>query len=107
MVAVELAVRALVAAGHRNKHFVLRSDNQGVVGALAAGRSRGRQENSILQHILQLFDDHSIWLTIVYVPTADNIADGPSRGVLPTQELQFEAPPRVPPHLVDFIVPVT
>lgn len=48
MVAVDLSVRALVNAGYKNCHIVLRSDNSGVVGALVAGRSRSPQQNAIL-----------------------------------------------------------
>ncbi|KAJ7161584.1 hypothetical protein C8R46DRAFT_818762, partial [Mycena filopes] len=82
MVAVEMAVRAAIAAGHKNAHFILRSDNKGVVGALAAGRSRGRQENAIpsLQQILYLYEEYGIWLTVEWVASKDNIADAPSRG---------------------------
>ena len=48
MVAVELAVRTLVTARFTNCHIRVQSDNQGVVGALKAGRSRGTQQNLIL-----------------------------------------------------------
>jgi hypothetical protein len=41
MVAVELAVRTLVTAKYMNYHVIVCSDNMGVTGALAAGRSRG------------------------------------------------------------------
>ncbi|KAJ7039272.1 hypothetical protein C8F04DRAFT_950211 [Mycena alexandri] len=106
MIAVELALRAVIAAKMSSVHIVLRSDNQGVIGALAAGRSFGIQENNVLQHVLQLFHDHDIWFTIVYVPSAMNIADAPSRGELPPREERFEFPPPIPKHLRDFIYSV-
>ncbi|KAJ7041251.1 hypothetical protein C8F04DRAFT_895019, partial [Mycena alexandri] len=83
MVAVELALRTVIAAGRRKAHLILRSDNQGVIGALAAGKSHGRQENTILQHILRLFYENEIWFSVRYVPSAENLADAPSRGVRP------------------------
>jgi hypothetical protein len=39
MAAVELAIQTLITSSFSNCHVVIRSDNMGVVGALAAGRS--------------------------------------------------------------------
>jgi hypothetical protein len=50
MVAIELALRTLVASGVRNAHFKLRSDNQGVIGALAAGKSYNAGEHHPTTH---------------------------------------------------------
>ncbi|KAJ7727405.1 hypothetical protein B0H16DRAFT_1331615 [Mycena metata] len=103
MIAVELPLRAVIAARMKSVHIVFRSDNQGVIGAPAAGRSFGIQENLILQHILQLFHDYDIWFSIRYVPSVDNIADGPSREVLPSHFQRFAYPPPTSRHLKDFI----
>ncbi|KAF7334414.1 putative reverse transcriptase domain protein [Mycena venus] len=99
MVAVELAVRTVVASGVANAHIALRSDNQGVIGALAAGRSYGIQENAILQHILFLFHKHRLWFSITYVNTKENPADAPSRGILPPRTEMYQRQPRTPDHL--------
>jgi hypothetical protein len=103
MVAVELAIRTLVTAGYRGAHFALRSDNQGVIGALAAGRSYGMQENAILQRIIRLYEEYDIWLTISYVPTEQNISDGPSRGKFPPTNKLYPFPPKIPAHLKPLI----
>ncbi|KAJ7355970.1 hypothetical protein DFH08DRAFT_933727 [Mycena albidolilacea] len=56
------------------------SDNQGVIGVLAAGKSYNAQENAILQQILRLYHEHEIWFTITYIPSKENPADPMSRG---------------------------
>jgi hypothetical protein len=48
MVAVELAVRTLIAGRFTGCHIIIRSNNKGVVGALKVGRSRGTQQNTVL-----------------------------------------------------------
>jgi hypothetical protein len=48
MVAVELAYLTVIAAGFSNCHIILRSDNQGVVGALKNNASCNQQQNAIL-----------------------------------------------------------
>lgn len=103
MVAIELALRALIASGVTNAHFILRSDNQGVIGALAAGRSYNAQENVILQQILRLYHEYSIWFTIVWVPSKENTADAPSRAIFPPRSRLYPYPPKVPRHLKEFI----
>lgn len=103
MVAVEMAVRTLVSGGFRDCHVVIRSDNQGVVGALRAGKSRNSQQNLILRKIVSLFQDHKLWVTVNWVATKDNIADDPSRGKLPPVKLCYAYPPAIPVHLKQFL----
>lgn len=102
MVAVLLAVRSLQAS-HLTGHILLQSDNQGVVGALAAGVSRGKQQNDVLQHIVDAMHDTDIFLTIEYVNTKDNIADAPSRGNFPPRSQLLAHPPRIPYFLRNFV----
>jgi hypothetical protein len=104
MVAIELGLRSVIAAGFRNAHFILRSDNQGVVGAFKAGMSRNPAQNAILRHIIFLFQEHSLWFSTVWVASEDNPADAPSRGVFPSSARCFAHPPRIPFHLKDFVV---
>jgi hypothetical protein len=104
MVAIELALRTLVAAKVKNAHLSLRSDNQGVIGALAAGKSYNAQENTILQQILQLYHEHSIWFTITYIPSKENPADPPSRGEFASRKLMIGSPPKIPNHLKKYVL---
>src|ERR1700677_1970617 len=59
MVAVELSLTALMAAGYSNAHFILRSNNKGVSGALKGGKSRNEEQNLALRHTVELFCTHS------------------------------------------------
>lgn len=102
-VAIELALRTLIASGVSNTHIKLRSDNQGVIGALAAGRSYNIQENTVLQHILRLFDEHSIWLRIEWIPSEENPADAPSRGTFAHRSKLYPNPPKIPYYLRNYI----
>jgi hypothetical protein len=103
MVAIELAARTLTTAKVTNAHVVIHSDNQGVVGALRAGFSRGVQQNHILREVVRIMQDHSLWLSVEYVSTHDNPADKPSRGVFPSRKLLYAYPPALPNHLRSYL----
>lgn len=103
MVTVNLVVWALVNAGLINCHIVLCSDNSGVVGALSSGYSRSLQQNFILWHIVNLFQTHEIWITIKWVPSKINLADGQSRGLFPLKAELLSWPPAVPVYLKHFV----
>jgi hypothetical protein len=103
MVAVELAVRTLITGRFAKCHVVVRSDNKGVVGALKAGRSRGIQQNAILREIVRLIQENDIWISTVWIPTAENPADDPSRGVFPGKTSLYAFPPRLPFHLTRYV----
>lgn len=78
MIAIELGLRTAIRNGHSSIHFRFHSDNLGVIGALDAGKSRNSQQNRVLQRIVALMRTHSIWIATHYVPSAQNLADGPS-----------------------------
>ena len=103
MVAVELAIRTLITGKFRNCHIIVRSDNQGVVGALRAGRSRGTQQNMILREIVKLIQNYDLWISTMWIPSSENPADGPSRGILPGKESLYPFPPKIPFHLTKFM----
>ncbi|KAF8828457.1 hypothetical protein HHX47_DHR3000091 [Lentinula edodes] len=103
MVAVELAVRTLVSTGIRDARVVVRSDNEGVVGALRKGCSRGSEQNLILRNIIELMQAHHIWVECNWVSTHENPADGPSRGVFPPRRLLHPHPPSIPRHLTPYV----
>lgn len=84
MVAIELGIRALVERGVKDCHVRMRSDNQGVVGALNAGKSRSVQSNRALQRCVAMMMAHNLWISVEWVRSEDNPADAPSRGVPPT-----------------------
>jgi len=103
MVAVDLVLRTLLSSRYSNCHIVIHSDNQGVVGALAAGASRGQQQNLILREIVRTMQNEGIWVTMKWVSTHDNPADAPSRGNLPPRNLLHSHPPALPWYLKPFL----
>lgn len=80
-----------------SSHFRLFCDNQGIVLGWKTGRSRNRETNLVFrrihQHLEQL--DDLVGVHLEYVPSAENPADGPSRGVFPPR--RFLLPPVVLP----------
>ncbi|QRW03527.1 hypothetical protein RhiLY_02526 [Ceratobasidium sp. AG-Ba] len=106
MAAVELALTALVAKGVRRHTISLRSDNQGVVFAIRARRSRSTHQNEILLRIFLLADAHELDLSIDYIQSAKNPADQPSRGLPEPGTLPISWPIRTPPQLAPFLVRV-
>ncbi|QRW10609.1 hypothetical protein RhiLY_09608 [Ceratobasidium sp. AG-Ba] len=67
MAVVELALTALVARGVHRCTILLQSDNQGVVFAIRARRSRNAHQNEILLRIFLLADRHELDLRIDYI----------------------------------------
>jgi Reverse transcriptase-like len=60
IVAIELGILFAVHLGHTNIHFLIKSDNQGVIHAIERGRSRNSEQNQVLQQITSLLSQHSI-----------------------------------------------
>ncbi|KAG8717635.1 hypothetical protein FRC09_013965 [Ceratobasidium sp. 395] len=83
MVAVEMTLYALILRDMHDATITFHSDNQGVIGAIRAGRSRNDQQNAVLQRIMAEALAHNIHIDIVYIPTDENPADAPSRGTAP------------------------
>jgi len=104
MVAVELALRSLIAAGRRDTHVIIHSDNQGVVHSVAAGHSRGCQQNAILHHIVHLIQIHKVWITTKWISTHVNPADPLSRGTLPSDKRRLVHRLPIPPHLSSYLI---
>jgi hypothetical protein len=104
-VAIELGLLRAIAQGHSNKHFIVHSDNQGVIQAIQGGKSRSPEQNLVLQRILHLLATHSIWISPSYIPSSSNLADEPSRG-LPVLNLPpCRTPLSIPPLLSPFLAP--
>ncbi|CUA67355.1 Quinol oxidase subunit 1/3 [Rhizoctonia solani] len=104
MAAVELALGQAIAMGINNRTLIFRSDNQGVVFALRAGRSRNEAQNQILMRILSRADLHGLKLDIIYVRSEENPADAPSRGHYPSIYPPIPSP-FTPAELVDSLAP--
>lgn len=104
LLAVEVGLRALIAAGYRSTSITVFSDNTGVIDALNKKswcQKHGLEES--LQIILNLCGDYRIELRPRWVSTKDNLADKPSRGVFPPRSLSFKFPPKLPERLLDLL----
>jgi hypothetical protein len=84
-VALELATRALI---HHlklsNRHILIHSDNQGVIGAWNSRSSRSLSQNEVLSRILHCCVASELYISLEYVSTLANPADSPSRGLVPS-----------------------
>jgi hypothetical protein len=103
MVAVELAYLTVIESGLIDTHIILRSDNQGVVGALKNDSSQNHQQNAVLHCIISYTQAHGIWLTTKWISTNDNPADSPSRGSFPVTSTRFPFQAKIPFKLKPFI----
>ena len=103
MVAIELGLLFAIHQGHSDIHFIIKSDNQGVIYAIEGGKSRNPAQNSVLQRITALLTHNKIWISSSYVPSSNNLADLPSRGLpvpnYPRTISTFSIPPRLQPFI--------
>lgn len=79
-IAVELAVLTLADIGWKNASILIRSDNQGVIGAFHSGRSRNFQVNLCIRRVEVVAMTTNVTHILSYVESAKNRADPISRG---------------------------
>jgi hypothetical protein len=96
MIAIELGLCLAVALGYRNIHFIVKSDNMGVIGALDGSRSQNQEQNSALQRIVAIMRQHGLWMSSLYIQLAQNIADCLSRGLPAVFWRQSKAAVKIP-----------
>jgi hypothetical protein len=104
-VGVELALEAVIAQGVTNASITVNCDNQGVVFAWKAGRSRNAEQNLVLMRITSRAAEHNLWLNLKYIDTSANLADKPSRGLQPPNLIHLFNPFAVPHHLINNLYP--
>lgn len=104
MVAIELGLMFAVHHGYSDVHFLIKSDNQGVIHAIEGGKSRSPEQNLVLQRITLALSHHKIWISSLYVPSLDNLADAPSRGLPPPNYIRADSTFSLPPILQPFLV---
>lgn len=88
-VAVELAVRLIDVRGWSNMHVLLRSDNQGVIGAYRRGRGRNPEINDSIRRVDVIASARNISFSFTYVESEANLADPISRGIMGHSDLQL------------------
>lgn len=104
-VGFELLIHALLHGHHDRppKLFRVFCNNQGIVNGWKNGRSRNWATNLVFQRTRQLLDSVGSSAHLCYVPSQDNPADGPSRGVYPPERLLLP-PITLPGDLERFLV---
>lgn len=101
-VGFELLVRTIIDAKAAGIHFKVYGDNMGVVEGWWTGRSRNRASNEVFKRIHQIVAGAKCTVLTRYVPSKDNPADGPSRGVYPPTS-HLLPPVSIPVELQPFI----
>jgi len=88
-VGFQFLVDAITRAGGAGQCFKLYGDNKGVVEGWWNGRSRNAAVNSVFKQIHDQIESRNFVDSIfaAYVPSADNPADKPSRGIYPPDSL--------------------
>jgi len=77
-IAIEIGHIVAISIGFSNTHFTIHSDNQGVIHAIIGGKSCSPEQNAVLQCITFLLNSHNLWISSLYVPSSENLADLPS-----------------------------
>ena len=103
IVAIELGLLFAIHRGHSDAHFLIKSDNQGVIHAIEGGKSRSPSQNLVLQRITSLLSNYKLWISSSYIPSLDNLADPPSRG-FPATGRSKASSFSLPPYLHQFFV---
>jgi hypothetical protein len=101
--AVELAIFFLIL-GYRihQRHFLIHTDNQGVIHSWNARRSRNAEHNSVLMRILQALSVSECFISLEWVPSKENPADAASRGYTPLG-MKRHCFGKLPNHLKRFL----
>lgn len=103
MVAVELAVSLLCSVHPRKSHFLIHSDNQGVIGAINSCFSRGASQNSSLSRLSTTLLNLESFLSTSYIASALNPADPLSCGLLPSAQTRLKTSLTLPLELLPFL----
>jgi len=103
-VAVELLVYFPEQMGFRNTHFHVYSDNKATIGALSKGRSQNRPINLAIHRTLGILYPLFITPNIVYVPSAENLADPISRRDLGPADKMLHPTFALPDELKPFFI---
>ena len=94
----------------RGSHIKVFRDNRGVVEGWCKSRSRNKPMNDIFRAVHSLTEEEGILFLTRYVPSKENPADNPLRGIYYHQSLLLPAVPIPPPirqYLCNYDAPLT
>ena len=107
VVAIEMGLLFAIHRSYSDVHFLVKSDNQGVIHAIEGGKSRSPKQNLVLQRITLLLSQFKLWISSLYVPSLDNIANPPSRGLPAPERSRTDSTFTLPPILQPFLLCLT
>lgn len=87
VIGFELLTLSILSSNTGSTHYKVYRDNKGVVEGWWKGRSRNKQTNLVFHRIHTVLGTQSSYVHTRYVPSSDNPADDPSRGVYPDTAL--------------------
>ncbi|KAG9105221.1 hypothetical protein FRC07_009484, partial [Ceratobasidium sp. 392] len=102
-IALEMAIIWLTHMGCRDASVTAHCDNQGIVFAWEACRSRNAHQNESIARSYATAVAHNLLVNVPYIRSEDNPADLPSRGIHPPDRVWATFPPPIPDHLADFL----
>lgn len=105
-VAIELVIRVAEAHGIKDQDFLIRSDNEGAIGAYRKGRSRNFESNLCVRRSEEILDRSNLSITLLYVETSTNLSDCVSRGDLPPASERLDIPYSFPSELSPYFTHV-
>jgi hypothetical protein len=105
-VAVEFIVSIVVVRDLHDISFLVRSDNQGVIGAFEKGRSRNPEVNLVIRRTETLLDRSNLVAVFEYVESSTNLADPVSRGIFPSHDSRLPYSFTIDSHIRRFFLHV-
>lgn len=105
-IAIEIAISVTQMMGVSNSAFLIRSDNEGSIGAYNKGRGRNWMTNLSVRRSEEVLSAAALTPSLLYVNTSINLADVVSRGSLPPDSLRIPFPIHLPPSIAPFFVNV-
>jgi len=99
----EFLIKTILRLSTQPDNFKVYGDNNGIVQGWWKGRSRNPETNLVFRHIHDAIDGTGSSFHTRYVPTKHNPADGPSRGVFPSERLLLP-PIDLPTELKNLVV---
>ncbi|KAE8240161.1 hypothetical protein A4X13_0g7918 [Tilletia indica] len=79
--ALELALCTVVAMGIRNTGIKIHTDNTAVLGAFKKGRMAAAEPDEVLGRVAKVEEQYALRVHLLWVASAENKSDDPSRGI--------------------------
>lgn len=106
LIAIELALRALIAQGHVSCQIPVHVDSTEAILCLERGFSRELDQNTIVRRIVTLGQTSGIVLKLVHVPSHVNAVRNLTDGTIPSASRRFPHDVLLPDELRDYLVAV-